>query len=49
MTGRIFQFYVEAEGHKTLVTQIFDRESNFLEDDAVFAVKVRGDPPLCSL
>ncbi|GAA5834542.1 hypothetical protein JCM3766R1_003594 [Sporobolomyces carnicolor] len=32
-------FYVEAEGHKTLVTQIFDRESNFLEDDAVFAVK----------
>ncbi|GAA6019108.1 hypothetical protein JCM11491_002849 [Sporobolomyces phaffii] len=32
-------FYVEAAGHKTLVTQIFDRESKYLDDDAVFAVK----------
>jgi catechol 1,2-dioxygenase len=35
------QFYVEAAGHKTLVTQVFDRESKYLDDDAVFAVKVR--------
>ncbi|GAA5899389.1 hypothetical protein JCM5296_002282 [Sporobolomyces johnsonii] len=32
-------FYVQAPGHKTLVTQVFDRESNYLDDDAVFAVK----------
>ncbi|GAA5831971.1 hypothetical protein JCM5353_002827 [Sporobolomyces roseus] len=32
-------FYVEATGHKTLVTQVFDKESKYLDDDAVFAVK----------
>ncbi|GAA5933476.1 uncharacterized protein JCM15063_001323 [Sporobolomyces koalae] len=32
-------FHVEARGHKTLVTQVFDRESKYLDDDAVFAVK----------
>ncbi|GAA5907506.1 uncharacterized protein JCM6883_001227 [Sporobolomyces salmoneus] len=32
-------FYVEAPGCKTLVTQIFDRDSKYLDDDAVFAVK----------
>lgn len=34
------QFYVEATGHNTLVTQVFDKESKYLDDDAVFAVKV---------
>lgn len=33
------QFYVDAPGHKHLVTQIFDRESKYLDDDSVFAVK----------
>ncbi|KAM0786398.1 hypothetical protein ACM66B_001865 [Microbotryomycetes sp. NB124-2] len=32
-------FYVTAPGHKTLVTQVFDRESDYLKDDSVFAVK----------
>lgn len=32
-------FWVEADGHRTLVTQIFDRESEYLKDDSVFAVK----------
>ncbi|GAA5906175.1 hypothetical protein JCM6882_006067 [Rhodosporidiobolus microsporus] len=32
-------FYVQAPGHKTLVTQIFPRGSDYLEDDSVFAVK----------
>ncbi|KAL7003919.1 Catechol dioxygenase N terminus [Cystobasidiomycetes sp. EMM_F5] len=32
-------FWVEAEGHKTLVTQVFDSESKYLRDDSVFAVK----------
>ncbi|WOO79844.1 Catechol 1,2-dioxygenase [Vanrija pseudolonga] len=32
-------FWVEAEGHKTLVTQIFDSDSDYLTDDAVFAVR----------
>ncbi|SCZ87640.1 BZ3500_MvSof-1268-A1-R1_Chr2-2g05106 [Microbotryum saponariae] len=32
-------FYVSAPGHKTLVTQVFDRNSKYLDDDAVFAVK----------
>lgn len=33
------KFYVSAPGHKTLVTQVFDRESKYLSDDSVFAVK----------
>jgi catechol 1,2-dioxygenase len=33
------QFWIEAPGHKTLVSQVFDRESDYLKDDAVFAVK----------
>jgi catechol 1,2-dioxygenase len=28
-----------APGYKPIVTQIFDRKSKYLEDDAVFAVK----------
>lgn len=32
-------FWIEAAGHKTLVSQVFDRESDYLKDDAVFAVK----------
>ncbi|SCV70460.1 BQ2448_1854 [Microbotryum intermedium] len=32
-------FYVSAPDHKTLVTQVFDRNSKYLDDDAVFAVK----------
>ncbi|GAA6050658.1 hypothetical protein JCM3770_000877 [Rhodotorula araucariae] len=32
-------FYAQAPGHKTLVTQVFDRESQYLQDDSVFAVK----------
>ncbi|KDE05605.1 hypothetical protein MVLG_03977 [Microbotryum lychnidis-dioicae p1A1 Lamole] len=32
-------FCVSASGHKTLVTQVFDRKSKYLDDDAVFAVK----------
>jgi catechol 1,2-dioxygenase len=32
-------FIVRAEGHKSLVTQIFDREGAYLGDDSVFAVK----------
>ncbi|ORY74047.1 Intradiol ring-cleavage dioxygenase [Leucosporidium creatinivorum] len=32
-------FYVEAPGHKTLVTQVFSRDSKYLDDDSVFAVK----------
>lgn len=32
-------FWVESPGHTTLVTQIFDRTSDYLKDDAVFAVK----------
>ncbi|KAK4705560.1 hypothetical protein P7C70_g640, partial [Phenoliferia sp. Uapishka_3] len=32
-------FYVASPGHKTLVTQVFDRQSKYLEDDSVFAVK----------
>lgn len=32
-------FWIEADGHRTLVTQLFDRESDYLKDDAVFAVK----------
>jgi catechol 1,2-dioxygenase len=34
-----WQFWIEAPGHKTLVSQVFDRESDYLRDDAVFAVK----------
>jgi hydroxyquinol 1,2-dioxygenase len=30
---------VRAEGHRTLVTHIFDRDSEYLDSDAVFAVK----------
>ena len=29
---------VQAEGHKTLITQLFDRRSPYLENDSVFAV-----------
>ncbi|EKD02511.1 catechol 1,2-dioxygenase 1 [Trichosporon asahii var. asahii CBS 8904] len=32
-------YWIEADGHRTLVSQIFDRESDYLTDDAVFAVK----------
>ncbi|BEI88169.1 uncharacterized protein CcaverHIS019_0108870 [Cutaneotrichosporon cavernicola] len=32
-------FWIEAPGHRTLVTQIFDRQSDYLKDDSVFAVK----------
>lgn len=32
-------FLVEAEGHKTLVTQVFDAEDRYIGDDSVFAVK----------
>ncbi|OIW33449.1 aromatic compound dioxygenase [Coniochaeta ligniaria NRRL 30616] len=32
-------FLVEAEGHKTLVTQVFDAEDRWVGDDSVFAVK----------
>jgi catechol 1,2-dioxygenase len=30
---------VRAEGHQTLVTHIFDRDSDYLDSDTVFAVK----------
>jgi catechol 1,2-dioxygenase len=30
---------VIAEGHKSVVTQIFDSDSGYLENDSVFAVK----------
>jgi catechol 1,2-dioxygenase len=30
---------LKASGYKPIVTQIFDRESKYIEDDAVFAVK----------
>ncbi|GAA5870803.1 hypothetical protein JCM8547_001712 [Rhodosporidiobolus lusitaniae] len=32
-------FYIQAPGHKTLVNQVFPRDSKYLNDDAVFAVK----------
>ncbi|RSH77420.1 uncharacterized protein EHS24_003386 [Apiotrichum porosum] len=32
-------FWVEAKDHVTLVTQVFDSESDYLKDDSVFAVK----------
>jgi len=32
-------FIVEAEGHRTLVTQVFDEEDEWIADDSVFAVK----------
>ncbi|PVH93206.1 aromatic compound dioxygenase [Periconia macrospinosa] len=32
-------FIISAAGHKPIVTQIFDRKSKYIEDDAVFAVK----------
>ncbi|KAB5558588.1 Intradiol ring-cleavage dioxygenase, partial [Coniochaeta sp. 2T2.1] len=32
-------FIVEAPGHKTLVTQVFDAEDEWIRDDSVFAVK----------
>jgi len=32
-------YYVEAPGHKTLVTQVFPHDSDYLKDDSVFAVK----------
>lgn len=34
-----FVFQVISEGHKSLITQIFDSESKYLGDDTVFAVK----------
>ncbi|KAJ4406397.1 hypothetical protein N0V91_004606 [Didymella pomorum] len=46
-------FLLRAAGHKPIVTQIFDRSSKYVEDDAVFAVKdsllvdfkpFKGDP-----
>jgi catechol 1,2-dioxygenase len=30
---------VKAQGHKTLVTQVFDSDSEYLDNDSVFAVK----------
>jgi catechol 1,2-dioxygenase len=30
---------LKAPGYKPIVTQIFDRQSKYIEDDAVFAVK----------
>jgi catechol 1,2-dioxygenase len=30
---------LKAPGYKPIVTQIFDRKSKYIEDDAVFAVK----------
>lgn len=33
------QRQVESEGHRSLTTQIFDKDSKYLEDDSVFAVK----------
>lgn len=35
------QFWVEAKDHKTLITQVFNSDSDYLADDAVFAVKDR--------
>jgi catechol 1,2-dioxygenase len=32
-------FQVEATGYKSITTQIFDRDSKYLDDDSVFAVK----------
>lgn len=32
-------FQIQAEGFKTLTTQIFDSESKYLDNDTVFAVK----------
>jgi catechol 1,2-dioxygenase len=32
-------FVVEAQGHRTLVTQVFDAEDEWIGDDSVFAVK----------
>lgn len=46
-------FLIKAQGYKPFVTQIFDRESKYIDDDAVFAVKdslivdfvpFKGDP-----
>ena len=46
-------YQLTAPGHKPIVTQIFDRSSKYIEDDAVFAVKdsllvdflpFKGDP-----
>ena len=34
-----FHFRVRAPGHQELVTQIFDREDKYVENDSVFAVK----------
>lgn len=33
------QRQVESEGYSSLTTQIFDKDSKYLEDDSVFAVK----------
>lgn len=46
-----------SKGHKPVVTQIFDRQSKYLDDDSVFAVKdqltvdfvPRKDDPQASL
>jgi catechol 1,2-dioxygenase len=35
----LISYQLTAPGHKPIVTQIFDRKSKYLEDDAVFAVK----------
>lgn len=34
-----FHFRVRAPGHQELVTQVFDRESKYVDSDSVFAVK----------
>ena len=34
-----FHFRVRAPGHQELVTQIFDREDKYVDNDSVFAVK----------
>jgi catechol 1,2-dioxygenase len=32
-------FYVQAEGYQPLITQIYDSACQYVENDAVFAVK----------
>ena len=37
--GGICNWIVEAPGHRTLVTEIFDEEDPYLDTDAVFGVR----------
>lgn len=36
---KLIRLQLTAPGYKPVVTQIFDRQSKYIEDDAVFAVK----------